>query len=156
MRCKLLCPSCGSHTIEFESFKAMVLLAPNLALMQYSCPGCKLSLCTTVKVSPEIEHRFQQMLSSINATRSDESEASNKDGFDIPQILHDKTTLSYTAHLIIEDTNKGTEIIVPLRSCIADVKETLEEFKSQIDAINTVEDAIREIGTDCHHEKRDV
>ena len=68
----------------------------------------------------------------------------------------DKSTLSYTAHLLMEDTRQGADIIIPLRSCIADVKDALEEFKNQIDAIDTVDDAIREIGSDCHHEKRDV
>ena len=156
MRCKLLCPSCGAHTIEFESFKAMILLAPNLALMKYTCPGCRLSLCATVKLSPAIEHRFRQTIQSIEASAHPETEVSRGEKTTTPHTLPDKSTLSYTAHLLMEDNNPGADIIFPLRSCIADVKDALEEFKNQIDAIDTVDDAIREIGTDCHHEKRDV
>ena len=136
----------------------MVLLSPNLALMHYTCPGCCLSLCVTAKLSPEIEHAFQQTIHGIKPSGKAEANAlfAVDTGNSNSYTTLDKSKLSYSARLLMQDTYMEDNIIAPLKSYIIEAKEALEEFKNQIDATNTVDDAIKEIGPDCHREKRDV
>jgi hypothetical protein len=60
MRLELLCPACGVRDLDFDDYEALVLLAPNLALMRFTCPGCGIHLSVTLKLTSDMQHRIQR------------------------------------------------------------------------------------------------
>ncbi|MDR3037581.1 MAG: hypothetical protein LBU31_04150 [Coriobacteriales bacterium] len=64
MRFELLCPACGVRGFDFDDYESLVLLAPNLALAQFKCPGCGIHLSATLKLSPQTQHVIQQRLNA--------------------------------------------------------------------------------------------
>jgi hypothetical protein len=63
--------------------------------------------------------------------------------------------ISYSSSLIIEAGEPGIDVIRPLRVGSADVRPHLEYFKRQLDAIETVDEAIEEIDAGYYHERRE-
>ena len=155
MRCKLLCPVCGAHTIDFNTYTSMVVLAPNLALMQFDCPQCKMILSATVKLTPEMQREIQQKISLDTIERKDAPESFVLSGENGAQVVPDPSKLSYAAALIIEETNPEIEPINPLRSCAIDTQTALDDFKQRIETIETVDEVIEEIDTGFHQNRRD-
>ena len=158
MRCELHCPACGRHTIDFESYKSMVILAPNLALMQYICPGCKVNLSATVKLPFELQHKLHQekVHAETDGASSSIIEHEMDAGDKRAPIILDKSKLSYAATLIMEGKDQSINVSMPIKSCIVDQKEALEDFRHQIESIETVDDMIREIGSGQGKESRDM
>jgi len=156
MRCELHCPACGVHTIEFENYKSLIALAPNLALMQYTCPGCRITLCATVKLPPELQSKLQQdnnnTTTSVACDLIGEQDPNNAGTLNMP----DQSKLSYTASLILDGKDQSLNVLMPLKSCIVDQKEALEDFKHQIESIDSVDDVISEIGPGYSKESRDL
>ena len=142
--------------IDFENYKSMIVLAPNLALMQYVCPGCKITLCATVKLPPELQSKLQQ--ESSNRTTSEDFDLICEQEFENTETSNmlDQSKLSYTASLILEGKDQSLNVLMPLRSCIVDQKEALEDFKQQIESIDSVDDVIKEIGPGFSRESRDL
>jgi hypothetical protein len=60
MRLELLCPACGVRDFDFDDYETLVLLAPNLALMQFTCPGCGIHLSVTLKLTSNMQHKIQR------------------------------------------------------------------------------------------------
>jgi predicted RNA-binding Zn-ribbon protein involved in translation (DUF1610 family) len=79
MHLELLCPACGIRELDFDDHETLVLLAPNLALAQFSCPGCGIHLSVTVKLTPDMRHRVQQRLNA-EAEAATASEGVGADG----------------------------------------------------------------------------
>ncbi|MDR1421327.1 MAG: hypothetical protein LBI64_00480, partial [Coriobacteriales bacterium] len=52
MRLELLCPACGLRDFDSSKYKSMILLAQNLALVQFCCPSCGMSLAVTMRLTP--------------------------------------------------------------------------------------------------------
>ena len=156
MRCKLLCLACGVHTVDFENYHSMIQLAPNLALMQFLCPGCGLSLSVLVKLTAEMQRIFNQKTHSENQLHGSDPGFSSDLISHAIQELPDPGKLSYTSSLILEESDGGIGIIRPLDAYVEDYKATLDEFKQQLDIITTVDEAIQEIDLGCHHERSDV
>lgn len=150
MRFNLLCPACGVREIDFDQYESMVLLAPNLALMQFSCPGCGIHLSATIKLSPEMQRIVQKKLNSDGSEHIQPKEMKAR-----PH-APDPSRLSYASNLVVDEGDYDIEIIRPLRTGAIDLKAHLEDFKRKLDTIETVDEAIEEIDTGFHHERRDV
>jgi hypothetical protein len=173
MRIELLCPACGACNFDFNDYESVVLLAPNLALMQFKCPHCKIHLSATVKLTKEMQHLLQKKLdktaaqtddreaskllsveqqtvepSAANlptaATRPAEPPAPTQPQTDNPAATK-KTQLSYSSSLIVDGFGMQYGIVRPLRSAAAELKEELDYFKNQLDTIDSVDQAIKEI-----------
>ena len=184
MRFELLCPSCGIRGFDFDDYQSMVLFAPNLALGQYLCPGCGLHLSATLKLSAQMRHHVQQKLNQEDAqtravTAGDIASPSqpgigsaaqpgtSPDAQPAAQpaaqpnarsavTVYDRSHLSYSSSLLVDRDEPGIEIISPLGTAALGLKAQLDYFKSQLESINTVDDAIEEIDSGYYHEKRDV
>lgn len=150
MRLELLCPACGVRTFDFDDFESLVLLAPNLALVQFVCPGCGISLSATLKLTSEMQHRLQQM-------RAQEGTEGKK-----PEIITyinqmpDPSLLSYSANLVVEEDIWNRDYVGQPYVGSQEARAHLEYFKRQLEVIETVDEAIEEIDTGYYHEKRDV
>jgi len=150
MRFDLFCPSCGDHSVDYDDYKSIILLAPNLALMQFTCPGCGLLLSAMIKLSPELQRSIQQRLNEADHT----TKASSKvDSLVTPL---DPSLLSFSSNLVVDEGVFDKEISRPLMSYAQDIKKELEEFRQKLDAIETVDEALKEIGSGFNHESRDV
>jgi hypothetical protein len=195
MRLELLCPACGVRDFNFDEYETLVLLAPNLALAQFSCSRCGIHLSATLKLTPEMRHRVQRRLNADDASSCEESheppeaasaELSSPDVSPVgggvldapplpealpsetrkplrsprqpqpPAALPDPSRLSYAASLVVSEGDPGFDVMWPLRVGSNDVKARLEYFKRQLEVIETVDEAIEEIGTGFYQEKRDV
>jgi len=150
MRFNLLCPACGVREIDFDEFESMVLLAPNLALMQFTCPGCGIRLSATIKLSSEMQRMIQKKINS------DDSKSIQPRKTQLSRHAPDPSKLSYASNLVVDEGDFDVEFIRPLRAGAVDLKAYLEDFKRQLDTIATVDDAIEKIDTGFHHERRDV
>ncbi|HBT95782.1 MAG TPA: hypothetical protein DEB24_06760 [Coriobacteriia bacterium] len=151
MRIELLCPACGACNFDFDDYESVVLLAPNLALMQFTCPRCKIHLSATVKLTVEMQRHFQQKISATEPVTDAESAAE-------PQrypAVTDATTLSYASSLIVDAYGFEYGIVRPLKTAAVELKEELEYFKNQLDTIDTVDQAIKEIDTNPYPKRRD-
>jgi hypothetical protein len=170
MRFELLCPACGVRGFDFDDYESLVLLAPNLALAQFKCPGCGIHLSATLKLSPQTQHVIQQRLDAAGETAqavatpvcesartpSVPNDASAPAPAQPGVTVLDPSLLSYASSLIVDEGELGIDIIRPLRVGSADIRAHLEYFKRQLDDIETVDEAIEEIDTGYYHEKRDV
>jgi hypothetical protein len=200
MRLELLCPACGVRDFDFDEYESLVLLAPNLALAQFSCSRCGIHLSATLKLTPEMRHRVHRRLNADDALSSEAvgeslepSEASLESvaplspnvssvGGGVPDAppssealpsetrepprtsrspqppasLPDPSLLSYASSLVVSEGDPSLEVMWPLRIGSNDVKARLEYFKRQLEVIETVDEAIEEIGTGFYQEKRDV
>jgi hypothetical protein len=181
MRLELLCPACGVRDFDFDAYEALVLLAPNLALMRFTCPGCGIHLSATLKLTPEMQHSIQQRL---NAEAERDGEAvggaiADKDALEDKGAIADKdvldsggatltasapkkamtipdsSVLSHAASLVVRRGDPNLEIVRPLRVGGIEVKAHLEYFKRQLEVIETVDDAIEEIDAGYYHGNRD-
>jgi len=155
MRCELHCPACGAHTIEFESYKSIILLAPNLALLQYACPGCRITLCATVKLPATLQHKLQQLAMDENPNAEKDIKHRTLPEDRNESTVYDQSKLSYAAGLALTGLDESIDILMPLKSCIVDQKEALEDFKQQIESIESVDDVIKEIGQGYSRESRE-
>jgi hypothetical protein len=170
MRLELLCPACGVREFDFDDYEKLVLLAPNLALMQFRCSRCGIHLSVTLKLTREMRHKVQQKLNAeaapTDSALSSSLNSSVDSVIDKPTCDEDQkkaavpllepSALSYAASLIVGDYEPDLEIVHPLRTASAELKAQLEYFKRQLDGIKTVDEAIEEIDTGYYHEKRDV
>jgi hypothetical protein len=150
MRLELLCPACGVHDFDFDDHKNLVLLAPNLALVQFVCPRCGIRLSVTLKLTPEMQGEVRQRL----AAASDDV-ASCRDASP-PRTAFDPAALSYASDLVIEYEDVGVAMTRSLRLGNAATKAHLEYFRRQLELISTVDEAIEEIDAGYYREKRDV
>lgn len=150
MRIELLCPACGACNFDFDDYESVVLLAPNLALMQFTCPRCKIHLSATVKLTSEMQRHFQQKISATQPASEVEAEVERYPA------ATEKTTLSYASSLIVDEYGFEYGIVRPLRTAAVELKEELEYFKNQLDTIDTVDQAIKEIDTNPYPKRRDV
>jgi predicted RNA-binding Zn-ribbon protein involved in translation (DUF1610 family) len=150
MRFELLCPACGVRDFDFDDYESLVLLAPNLALVQFKCPCCGIHLSATLKLSAKMRHRVRQMI--------DEAEAAGVRDAEVRPFstLSDSSVLSYSSSLIIDEDETDIEFIRPLRVGNADVRAHLEYFKRQLETIETVDEAIEEIDAGYYRERRDA
>jgi hypothetical protein len=128
----------------------MVLLAPNLALMQFRCPGCGIHLSVALKLSSKM---YQLIQSKINEKGLSGTAVIKDDASDFAL---GSPKLSYLSSLIVEAGDPELEIIRPLRPSAIDLKEQVEDFRQQLETIDTVDEALQEIDINPHHEKRDV
>ncbi len=174
MRIELLCPACGACNFDFNDYESVVLLAPNLALMQFSCSRCKIHLSATVKLTTEMQYMIQQKMDkssddtqiSENDTATANAQPDNREQHCSRELLQppeqhlaaitDKTTLSYASAIIVDGYNMEYGIVRPLRTAAADLKDELEYFKNQLDTIDTVDQAIKEIDTNSYPKRRDI
>jgi hypothetical protein len=149
MRIELLCPACGACNFDFNDYESVVLLAPNLALMQFSCSRCKIHLSATVKLTTEMQHMIKQRMDkqvpTDEGTRSDQQ-----------PVITDKATLSYASSIIVDGNDMEYGIVRPLRTAAAELKDELEYFKNQLDTIDTVDQAIKEIDINSSPRRRDL
>lgn len=150
MRIDLLCPSCGDHYVDFDDYESVVLLAPNLALMQFVCPGCGLPLSALIKLSPELLRIIQQKLFA------DDQVGKVHDNEHMGHVGLESSRLSYAADLSVDDNLFDYEIVRPLMSYAQDLKKELDGFKKTLDDIKTVDEALEEIDTGYHQERHDV
>jgi predicted RNA-binding Zn-ribbon protein involved in translation (DUF1610 family) len=150
MRFELLCPACGVRDFSFDDYESLVLLAPNLALMQFKCPCCGIHLSATLKLSAKMRYQVQKMLDETKTATAQNV------GDSLPDISLDHPVLSYSSSLIIEEGEPGIEPIRPLRVGNADMRAHMEYFKRQLEAIETVDEAIDEIDTGYYRERRDA
>lgn len=150
MRLELLCPACGIRDFDFDNFESLVLLAPNLALVQFICPSCGIKLSATLKLTPEMQRKVQRR----QKQEGTEEELSSV----TPSInrIPDPSILSYAANLVVEEDVWGREMANPLYIGSSEAKAHMEYFKRQLEVIETVDEAINEIDTGSYHEKRDV
>jgi hypothetical protein len=144
-----------------------------------------LHLSTALKLSAEMRYRVQQMLEeraqedgqagstgAQGATRAAGAQRATgaqraqsaldtqgaqdmKSAKPKATVVPDPSRISYASSLIIEEGEPGIDVIRPLRVGSADVRPHLEYFKRQLDAIETVDDAIDEIDAGYYHERRD-
>jgi hypothetical protein len=186
MHLELLCPACGIRDLDFDDHETLVLLAPNLALAQFSCPGCGIHLSVTVKLTPDMRHRVQQRLNAeAEAAAVDEGvgtggegrpgEASGPQAPATPAtpgaqgaqgapgtpatshpLVPDPSLLSYASNLVVGQYDPGIDFMRSLRAGVIDMKAHVEYFKRQLEGIETVDEAIAEIDTGYYREKRDV
>jgi predicted RNA-binding Zn-ribbon protein involved in translation (DUF1610 family) len=150
MRLELLCPACGIREFDFDDFESLVLLSPNLALVQFICPGCGISLSATLKLTPEMQRKLQQR----QAQGKSVSFASDKGGS--VNEMPDPSLLSYSANLVVEEDIWYRDFANQPYAGSPEAKAHLEYFKRQLEVIETVDDAIEEIDTGYYHEKRDA
>jgi hypothetical protein len=66
-----------------------------------------------------------------------------------------KPSISYTSHLIVDEAPEGFHLIYPLNLGNPEYKAQLEYFKRQLEKVDTVDEAIEEIDSGFHREKRD-
>jgi hypothetical protein len=150
MRLELLCPACGIHDFDFDRFESLVLLAPNLALVQFICPSCGIKLSATLKLTPEMQRRVQLR------QKEDGSQDVLVGKHQSINTIPDPSILSYAANLVVEEDVWGREMANPLFIGSPEAKAHMEYFKRQLEVIETVDEAIEEIDTGYYHEKRDV
>jgi predicted RNA-binding Zn-ribbon protein involved in translation (DUF1610 family) len=150
MRFELLCPACGVRDFNFDDYESLVLLAPNLALVQFKCPCCGIHLSATFKMAAKMRHQVQKMLNET------ETAAAQNTGRKSPDASLNLPVLCYSSSLIIEEGEPGIEPIRPLRVGHADMRAHVEYFKRQLETIETVDEAIEEIDAGYYHERRDA
>jgi hypothetical protein len=141
MRLELLCPACGLRVFDSNDYDSMILLAQNLALVQFRCPGCGLNLSVTMRLTQTLYREAIKRLAQ-------------QDG-DKPTELPTKAAISYASHLVVDCQPDGIFMAYPFSAGNPEVKAQLEYFKRQLEKVDTVDEAISEIGPDYHREKRD-
>jgi hypothetical protein len=170
MRLELLCPACGIRDLDFDDHENLVLLAPNLALVQFSCPSCGIHLSVTLRLTPEMQHRIRQRINAaadtdgVPDTADTADEATDTAGASTPpanetratNLVPDPSILSYASNLVVDQAEMGIDFIRPLRAGSTEVKAHVEYFKRQLETVETVDEAIEEIDTGYYREKRDV
>ena len=139
MQLELLCPVCGVHKVDFEDYSSTILLAPNLALMQFKCTSCDISLSVTVKLTAEMLHRINMRI--------------QHQGVGEQSAVIDK--ISYASHLIVDSEYDSGSLLHPLKASNLKAKSHIEYFKQQLESVETVDEVIDEIDTNIHREKRD-
>jgi len=103
-----------------------------------------------MKLSPRLHHLIQGKINEEDIQSIPSTEGS------LINPVPDPSRLSYLSSLIVEAGDTEIEVIRPLRFTTIDLKDHLESFKSQLDTISTVDEALDEIDANPYHEKRDV
>jgi hypothetical protein len=171
MHFELLCPACGAHDCDFDDYETLILLAPNLALVQFICSGCGTHLSATLKLAPTMQRVIQQRLNAEDSCtespsaedKEDVSHANrDKKASAVPQVLraphvsYTASTLSYASRLVAKEDDPAIGLARPYRVGNIDTKAHVEYFRRQLEVIDTVDQAIDEIDTGRYREKRDV
>lgn len=159
MRFDLLCPACGVRTVDFRDYESVVLLALNLALAQFKCPGCGLHLSAVIKLTPEMQHEIQQSIVARNEDSIERKEGIEALSFQATReadVIPNPSRISYASTQVIDEGDFDLDLIRPLKEAAIDFREYLSEFKRQLDVIETVDQAIEGIDTGFYHERSDV
>jgi predicted RNA-binding Zn-ribbon protein involved in translation (DUF1610 family) len=140
MRLELLCPACGLRDFDSSEYESMILLAQNLALVQFACPACGMKLSVTLRLTQSLYREASKRLAAQDTQERPPSRP---------------PAISYTSHLVVEADPGAFHLVSPLRAGNAELKAQMDYFKRQLEKIDTVDEAIREIGSGYHREKRD-
>jgi len=139
MQLELLCPACGLRQVDFDSYESMILLAPNLALMQFKCDSCNLNLSVTVKLNPSLQRLVQQRVAQQEDT-----------------VTQSPGSVSYASYLVVNEDADNLQIFHPLHVGNSEAKAHIEYFKRQLEVVDTVDDAIEEIDAGYYGKERDI
>ena len=156
MRCELHCVACGMHTVDFDECQSVVLLAPNMALVQFICPGCGTKLSATIRLSGEILQNVNKRFYTDGSQPLPHTEPGQTRGRYDKKTIPDQYKLSYSAGLSVEEDNLTSEAERPLIAYADDLKAVLDDFRVQIESLGTVDAIIEEIGKGHHRERSDV
>jgi hypothetical protein len=75
---------------------------------------------------------------------------------DTQPVITDKAVLSYASSIIVDGNDMEYGIVRPLRTAAAELKDELDYFKNQLDTIETVDQAIKEIDISSSPKRRDL
>jgi hypothetical protein len=166
MRLELFCPACGVRDFDFDLYEGLVLLAPNLALVHFTCPGCGGRLSVTLKLTAAMQHEVQRRLDAAPADVGEEAGRVEEDGA-APAAAAPAAAgpaadpaapvapaLSHAANLVVSD---GDLEAGPLLSqCLASVGANahLKRFRHRLESIETVDEAIAAIDAASRRERR--
>ncbi|MCL2151263.1 MAG: CpXC domain-containing protein, partial [Coriobacteriia bacterium] len=76
MRLELYCPACGIREFDFTSYRSAVMLAPNLALMRFTCPSCQTPLHVSIKLSRAQQELLRSQQHATASRRASRGKAS--------------------------------------------------------------------------------
>ncbi|MDR2957347.1 MAG: hypothetical protein LBU61_04085 [Coriobacteriales bacterium] len=139
MRFELYCPGCGVREVDFESYHSVIMLAPNLALMQFDCPCCQ----TPLHVSVKLNRAQQESLRRIQDTH-------NLRPFD--QLKDNKpVAVSYSAWQVVEADSDFLQILVAPPTSTPEARGRIQELHEQLEQIDSVDEAIRRIDMSRRH-----
>jgi len=133
MRFELYCPACGVREVEFESYRLAVMLAPNLALMAFECPGCQTPLHVSVKLN-----RAQQNILKDHQLKSPEADQ-------LPLPAGASAPVSYTALQVVDTGDDFLQILVSPPTSTPEARNRINAFHEQLEQIDSVDDALRRI-----------
>ncbi|MDR1015573.1 MAG: hypothetical protein LBL86_11460 [Coriobacteriales bacterium] len=158
MRLELFCPACGVRDFDFDHYEGLVLLAPNLALVHFACPGCGVRLSVTLKLTTQMQHEMQRRLDAGEGAGGTEEDAAAPAAAPAPAAAADPAppappVLSRAANLVVGDGDLEAEPL--LSQCLASVgaKAHLKRFRNRLESIATVDDAIAAIDAASRRER---
>jgi hypothetical protein len=144
MRFELYCPGCGIRAVDFETYHSAVMLAPNLALMQFDCPCCQTPLHVNVKLSLT----QQDLLRSRQTTDAHKlaeiasvDEQSSQSALDQP-LDTTAVAISYSALQVVEADSEILQILVTPPTSTPEAKSRLQYFHEQLEQLDSVDEAI--------------
>jgi predicted RNA-binding Zn-ribbon protein involved in translation (DUF1610 family) len=136
MRLELLCPGCGLQIFDYEDYESMVMLAPDKALMQFGCPTCGLHLSIATSIPPELQAKVREQL--------DEAVTDPPTG--VPSLIDEArpSIVCYSSCLIDDCSAEPMRVVRPV-VIGAEGRAYIEYFKRQLEAIESVDEALSEI-----------
>ncbi|MDR1713924.1 MAG: hypothetical protein LBR39_07220 [Coriobacteriales bacterium] len=160
MRFDLLCPVCGVREFAFTEFRALILLAPNLALAHYDCDRCGRSLSVTLRLSASMRRELEQHSSqqpAHQAPTADPQDAAAGTGKpELPQDgQYGPKQISYASYMFVDEYDDGRPIPIPPIRPASNIKTKLEYFKRQLEQNQTVDQAIDDIDSTSPGENRE-
>ena len=148
MQLELLCPGCGLRTFDYEDYESIILLSPDMALIQFDCPICGLELSVTTRVPAHLKHRIQQqmLLSSTGSFLEQRPEDGKSQNLSTAaDATTHRATVRYSAHLDPALEPAPLRVFRPIPVADVEDKAHIEYFRRQLEAVETVDEAISEI-----------
>jgi hypothetical protein len=140
MHLELLCPACGIREVDFEAFNSTIMLAPNLALMQFDCPVCQTPLEVTVKLSRSQQQQLQAFLRTRASTGTHPS----------AQAADDRAApICYSAPLVVDACEDILQILLAPPTTTPDARLRIQEFHDQLERTGSVDEVLAQI--DARH-----
>ncbi|MDR3052479.1 MAG: hypothetical protein LBU48_01275 [Coriobacteriales bacterium] len=131
------------RTFDYDDYESMIMLAPNMALMQFCCPTCEMHLSITTELPEDIQKRAQAYLAAASSDKTERPSSC----LTHKQLLESArpSIVCYASYLDNEAYHMPLHILHPLPAGSTENRAHLEYFKRQLDDVETVDEAIGEI-----------
>ena len=119
------------------------MLAPNLALMRFTCPSCQTPLHVSIKLSraqQELLRSQQHATASRRASRGKASVGVLSTGYDLTDVI-----ISYSALQVVEPDTEILQILVAPPTSTPEARMRLQDFHELLEQIDSVDEAIQRI-----------